>query len=351
VSASVDEISEAAQTSGAPTGVFRLHLAGQEKVVAVALFILSLAYLSIFRRHCSLEPDEGIVLQGAERILHGEIPYRDFFTFYTPGSFYLVATIFKVFGDSFVIARLSLAVAGAICSLITFLLARRVCSLTTAVSAAVLTTVAGCAYRFPVLHNWYSTLMCCICVYAGVRLCEGRREFWAFMTGLLMALTILFEQSKGAGLCLGIMLAWLLLRFWGRAQIFRKHSFLAIVIGFAMPFFVTLAYFASQKSLAVMLQDWLWPLRHYTDSNHVPYGWQNWSQEAVTEIFRAGPVWLRILKVLAISPGLFVPLLPLIAIAVLVYWSVHLRSHPGPSGRGSYYIIICSVCVGLLISI
>ena len=351
MSTNVDEVSEAPQISSTPTGVFGLRPPSGEKAAAAVLFFLSLAYLCIFRRHCSLEPDEGIVLQGAERILHGEIPYHDFFMFYTPGSFYLVAAIFKIFGDSFVIARFSLAVAGAICSLITFLLARRVCSLGTAVCAGVLSTVSGCAYRFLVLHNWYSTLMCCVCVYAVVQFYEGRREFWAFATGLFMALTILFEQSKGAGLCLGLLLAWLILRLWGRAQIFRKQSLLAIVTGFAMPLFVTFAYFGSQNSLVVMLQSWFWPLRHYTDANQVPYGWQNWSQEAVTEIFRAGPVWLRILKVLAVSPGMFVPLLPLIAIALLIYRSLQLRSAPSVNGRDSYYVILCSVFAGLLTSV
>src|SRR4029450_10266984 len=38
----------------------------------------------------------GIV--GALRILDGDVPYRDFWTMYAPGHFYLVALLFKVFG-------------------------------------------------------------------------------------------------------------------------------------------------------------------------------------------------------------------------------------------------------------
>src|ERR1700751_4476719 len=97
------------EKSEAPTGIdargtshSALSFSHREDVVAVLLFLFSLAYLCIFRRHTSLEPDEGIVVQGAERILGGEVPYRDFFTFYTPGSFYFVALLFKLFGDSLV---------------------------------------------------------------------------------------------------------------------------------------------------------------------------------------------------------------------------------------------------------
>src|ERR1044071_3009268 len=113
-----------------PKAPARLQLMSRgtlDSAVASGIFLVCLAYLCLFLRYTTLEPDEGIVLQGAERILRGEIPYRDFFSFYTPGSFYLISIVFRLFGDSFVIARFSLAVAGAICSVIAYLLARRVC--------------------------------------------------------------------------------------------------------------------------------------------------------------------------------------------------------------------------------
>ena len=35
--------------------------------------------------------DEGLVLLNATNILHGDIPYRDFWTLYAPGYYYLLA--------------------------------------------------------------------------------------------------------------------------------------------------------------------------------------------------------------------------------------------------------------------
>src|SRR5205823_6587885 len=51
-----------------------------ERFIPLFVFIVCLAYLCIPLRYSSLEPDEGIVLQGAERVLHGQVPYRGFFT-------------------------------------------------------------------------------------------------------------------------------------------------------------------------------------------------------------------------------------------------------------------------------
>jgi Dolichyl-phosphate-mannose-protein mannosyltransferase len=320
-----------------------------EPITAVALFVFCVAYLLAFRHYSSLEPDEGIVLAGAERILRGEVPYRDFFSFYTPGSFYLVALLFRVFGDSLVVGRASLAVTGAGCSVITYVLARRVCSRDIALFAALLATIAGAAYRFLVLHNWYSTLLCCLAVYAAVHLIDSRKPIWALATGSLAALTVLFEQSKGAGLCLGLAMGFLTLRVLGREPLFRKSQSLALAFGFLWPFIVTFAYFGSHRTIGVMLQDWFWPFRHYTQANHVPYGWQNWSERTREAIFYTGPAWIRVLKVLAVSPGFIVPVLPLIALGLFGYWALQVRTVL--RGKANYYVIFSAVLFGLLISV
>ncbi len=330
---------------------FRNFLVRGDRLIPVLLFVMSLAYLTMFRHYSSLEPDEGIVLQGVERILHGEVPYRDFFSFYTPGSFYLVAFLFRFAGDSLIMARICLAVAGAICSVITYLLARRVCSRGIAVFAAALTTSTGFAYRFLVLHNWYSTLLACLAVYAGVRFLESHKGLWAFVTGCLSSSTILFEQSKGAGLCLGFALGFLSLRLVGRQRIFGPAQLASMLAGFLLPIIPVCVYFGMEGSLGMMLQDWAWPLRHYTQANHVSYGWQNWSDHARQMIFYSGPVGVRVLKTLAVSPGFLVPVLPLVGLGLFGYWVARMRRQELAPAHGSYYVLISSTSSGLLLSV
>src|SRR5437667_6829101 len=89
----------------------------------IPLFLVSCVYLLAFRNVVNMDPDEGIVLQGAHRILNGQLPYRDFFTFYTPGSFYFTAGLFKVFGDSILVARSALVFFGASLTVIAYTLA------------------------------------------------------------------------------------------------------------------------------------------------------------------------------------------------------------------------------------
>jgi 4-amino-4-deoxy-L-arabinose transferase-like glycosyltransferase len=322
-----------------------------EKAIPFLIFLSCLAYLCVFLRYSSLEPDEGIVLQGAERILHGELPYRDFFSFYTPGSFYFVAFLFRLFGDSFLVARMSIAITAALCSVITYLLARRVCSRGIAVFVALLATMAGAAFRFLVLHNHYSTLLCCLSLYAAVRFLETQHSSWAFAFGSLSSLTFLFEQSKGAGLCVGLVLGFLILAAGGRVRLIGKWHAISVGPGFVWPLAVTFAYFALQHSVTLMLQDWLWPLRHYTQANHVAYGFQNWSDRSRDVIFHTGPLWVRGMKILAVSPGLLVSLLPLISTGLLICWIARIWRRNEIHPESLYYILVASALLGLLASV
>jgi len=97
-----------------------------------------------------------------------------------------------------------------------------------------------------------------------------------------------------------------------------------------------------------MIASWLWPIRHYTVANHVPYGWQNWSEKSREAIFATGPAAIRVVKAIAISPGIVVAVLPLLAAGLLIYWTAQLRKR---KIGASYYVAVCSSLVGLLISV
>jgi 4-amino-4-deoxy-L-arabinose transferase-like glycosyltransferase len=322
-----------------------------DRVIPFLLFVFCFTYLCAFVRYSTLEPDEGIVLQGAERILSGQIPYRDFFTFYTPGSFYLVAALFRIFGDTFAVARISLAVAGAFCSVITYSLAKRVCSRGISVFTAVLATSAGVAFRFFVLHNPYSTLGSCVVIYAGLRFIETQKSRWLFATASFASITFLIEQSKGAGLYLGLALAFTIIRLSGKKFELSSSAVSAAAIGCLWPLTLTFAYFGAHHAAAPMLHDWLWPLHHYTQANHVPYGFQNWSDDKRNKLFFSGSMAARLVRALAISPDILVPILPLVAAAVLAQQCVAIRRHSSISRDFEYYVFVSSMSVGLLSSV
>ena len=323
-----------------------------EQVICSAVFLLSFLYLCLFRRYTLLDPDEGIVLQGAQRILSGQVLYRDFFSFFTPGSYYFNALLFRVVGNSFLVARTAVALLGAFSALITYLLSRRVCSRSVSFAAAALMTLSALPFRFMVLHNWDSTLLACLAVYCAVRWLENPGRIWSFAAGSFVSLTGLFEQSKGGGLLLGLTLALALIGLSGRPRRALNARFLvSAMLGLGWPMLMTLLYFASQHALTPMLAGWLWPLRHYSGANHVPYGYQNLSDDAVNTIFLSGSWPIRLAKILAISPSLWIPILPLLAVALLARLIVTSRRTQCSDSEWSYYVLVSGAMAGLLLSV
>ena len=335
-----------------PAGIFQPEGSSGERKLVAATALLSFAYLLLFRRYTTMDPDEGIILQGAQRILQGEVLYRDFFSFFTPGSYYLVALLFKVFGSSVLVARTALAVYGSLFSALTYLLARRVCSRWSAFCAAALVTAISIPYRVLVVHNWDSTLWAYLALYCALRTLESGHWGWAWGLGCSSALTLLFEQSKGAGLILGLALAYALVALTDRGRIvLRRGQWLALAAGVAWPISVTLIYFTIRHALSPMVADCLWPICHYSGVNRVPYGYQNWSDSMRATLFFQANWGQRLVSLLVLAPCFIMPVLPLVAVGFLVYGCALGRKHRAGADVGNYYLVVGSVLSGLLVSV
>lgn len=131
-----------------------------DRLIAAAVFAATILLLLPLWRFFSFDADEGLTIYGAERLLTGQVPYRDFFTLVTPGSYYLVAAEFRLFGHSLVNAHTALLFYGAAIAALTYLLARRLYGRGPSLVASYL--VALCIPPvFIVGHNWDSTFSPC----------------------------------------------------------------------------------------------------------------------------------------------------------------------------------------------
>jgi hypothetical protein len=76
-------------------------------VIFLLVWLLSVVYLGVNLRGW-VPSDEGTLGQSAERVLHGEMPHRDFHYPDTGGLAYIDAAIFKLFGINLLWLRLFL---------------------------------------------------------------------------------------------------------------------------------------------------------------------------------------------------------------------------------------------------
>jgi hypothetical protein len=157
-----------------------------------------------------LEPsllEEGLPIHVAQRLLSGEHLYRDIVFFTGPLPFELLALLFRIFGESLLVARTAVVVLLGITAAATFDLARR-SGVGPLAHVAAATIVVSPALLFPLYSIYFyttiATSLTLLAVYAAVR---GTKSIgWACAAGVLAASVALSKQTVGATLGVGLLL-------------------------------------------------------------------------------------------------------------------------------------------------
>jgi hypothetical protein len=144
--------------------------------------------------------DEGLMLQAAERIANGELPYKDFWWFYPPGQPYLLAGLVKVFGTSLLWWRVVRVLTNAAVALLVYLLARREAGRGLSLLAWAVAAVGMAAPTGP--HPYPIAMALSI----GCLLALGRSPALAgVLVGACSLFRIEFAAYLGAGVVLGYL--------------------------------------------------------------------------------------------------------------------------------------------------
>ena len=149
--------------------------------------------------------DEGLALVGATRVAAGEAPYRDFWTLYSPGQYYTLALVLKIFGHSVLVARLyDVAVRLAIV-LLAFLIATRMAS---RVPAALTCAAVGLALSTarPYCPAVFPALACCLLtVLFLLRYADSSARHAAVAAGMTIGLCSVYRHDFGAYAALAVL--------------------------------------------------------------------------------------------------------------------------------------------------
>lgn len=170
-----------------------------DRWVTLGLFAGSLSYFFSYYDVAVNWMDEGWLLMAVERILSGQVAYRDFYEFYTPGRWYLFAGLFKLFGHQFLIVRIVWAFGLAVEVALIFKLARKVLPISYSLIPAMAVLLApGPWQKTPF------TLSMVVGIWLVVWYSSRPSLKRAAVMGIGSALILLFRQDTGVFFaCLG----------------------------------------------------------------------------------------------------------------------------------------------------
>ncbi|NLI77976.1 MAG: hypothetical protein GX442_16250 [Candidatus Riflebacteria bacterium] len=236
----------------------------------------------------------------------GQVPYRDFFETFTPGSFYWVAAVLHLFGATMATAQGLLLATGVVLALLVDRCSRHLTPGSYDLLPTTLFLVFGLPFWPLISHHWDSTVLAMLTCRALLRWCRRPTSRGLLATGWWAGLTALFLQTKGVAIFLG---SWTTVLLATRRQGMdwregaRRTGALAagpLLLGLA-----TLFFFQTQGALAPLLDAVVrFPLTRYANVSGLPYGHFFW-ESVVPGAIAPGPL-APLLRLTLIVPGLIV---------------------------------------------
>jgi hypothetical protein len=228
----------------------------------------TLLYLRPFTRVLWHNMDEGIVLDGAQRVTEGQLPGRDFLEGWGPGGFYWLAALFRLFGTSVVTAGGLLLATGVVVALAVFHLARRVDA--HAALCAALFVVTAIA-TFPI-HNHHldSETFCLLALCAFVEWQRSGNVYLLAGCGALAAAATVTYQSQGPLFLAALVLSSLLV---SRRAGERVLIPILVLMGTYLTLLASVAafYFSRGALHDLFWANFIWPATRALGMNSCPY--------------------------------------------------------------------------------
>lgn len=275
-------------------------------------------YMLPFLHFAIMGSDEGTLLVEAERIVNGQIYARDFLPGVGPGILYLLAAWFKVFGVSFIAARIYLSLTLLATGGLVLFLSRRLCGDLWLVPCVLLMGTYLGLICCGVSHHFDSNFYALLAVVSMILWRQKRTSFLLIIAGVCLGISTLILQQKGVMLLCAI-LAWILIRRkeeprWFSAVLFVFTSYLA-TLGAA------LLYFYREGALqALIFDDFIAPLRKYESVNSVTYA-HGLFGDGIFELWSAlfrHTAWGNVLSLCLILPDLLIAALPLTVLLLAI---------------------------------
>jgi hypothetical protein len=250
--------------SGRRRGAYghRASLIFGASVSAVLTFIAYGAFL----RHGVAPAVVGYNLVPAERVLSGQIPYRDFIYNYTPGVLWLNAVLFRFLGVSLMSARLGVYLAKAASAVLLYMVAGRYLSKWAAL-LPVLMMLAWIGYGdllkvFPTQYGMPLLLAAWLCALNAAEAGAGRkRNIWLMAAGSFAGLVFIFKQNVGvfafAATCGAAIISPWPPGLTIDSVIVAIKRCLVVVVGFSAPAAAMCLYLFAHSAFTPMLSHFL----------------------------------------------------------------------------------------------
>ncbi len=232
------------------------------------LYWFSLLALSFFSHSQNLlDSDEGIILEGAWNMINGKELYKDFFEFVTPGSFYFIYLIWKIFYPSYWIAKIASLFLFWGTSFFIFKISNEIKKSFYNYLPPLIFVISS--FCWPIInHNAYNLFFLTFSSFVFIKGLRTNNKINFIASGFLASLSIMFLQQKGLALT-GTMTIYLLLLFFYEKNKQRLKQIFWFLSFCFLPLTLLFLKWPTQLLYENLIN---FALQNYIEVNKTPYG-------------------------------------------------------------------------------
>jgi 4-amino-4-deoxy-L-arabinose transferase-like glycosyltransferase len=279
--------------------------------------------------------DEGIILDAATRMLHGQTPYRDFFAYMSPGSYWLQEAAFRLFGLSLRAGRVMVTFDFALeCALLFWLTARLAGKKAGFAATVLFFAFQASAPEFLLAQHRMDSAALSL---ASIALClEGQRrsQAWCWVAaGVLIV---------GAAVCtpsIALLAPPTLIWLWADRPL--RRFLVPYGCGLCLSTAAIAVVMAANGTLFPFLHQMIWLQRNYAEVNIMPYGSMIGGYGAALGAATGAD---RVIRSLAVFCLALPAVLPVLALAAWSLWMLLRRAErPWAANNAIPYLLACIV--------
>jgi hypothetical protein len=222
--------------------------------------------------------DEGIVLTASMRVAAGQLPHRDFYAIYGPAQFYILAGLFRLFGESVLVERFldlffRALLVGSVYTVASSYLRRSIAAITSLVTLVWLFGLyVGTAAAAVIPVSLFNLISTALVIPIFTCTLSRRRTFAA---GAIAGMASLFRYDTGIAL-LVIQACVIAIGICLRVKDERLRAFMAAfwpyVVGFALMTVPPALYYLSVAPLHPLIHDiFIFPSKYYHNARNLPF--------------------------------------------------------------------------------
>ncbi|MEZ4489468.1 MAG: hypothetical protein R3C24_16460 [Cyanobacteriota/Melainabacteria group bacterium] len=282
-----------------------------------------------------LHYDLGLIAVGSDLLVNGGLLYRDLHTVMFPGSYFLLALLFKIFGNYLMTTQIAVTFQILLSGILLLLISRRfIHGWFVLLPAAVFYIIGPPLIPF-YNHHWDAITFSLLFVLLITG--QNLRPWTAFAAGISGGMAVLCFQLQALVVAAGAIARLYVDRFSSRSNSGMTRRHLALWAGILSVILVAAVYLLATGTIMPMLEATvIFPLQgRYGEVNSVPYGFLSLLDQTYRDL--TPPLFA-----LARVPILLILVAPVLLIGVLAIYLLRNRSASLAKVDPSVLILFCT---------